>query len=332
MIDLSIVIVSWNARDVLVDCLVSIERELLARTDAERIASETIVVDNGSADDTAAVVSERFAWVQLIPLAENRGFSCGNNVGLRAAKGRHAVLLNSDTILRRDALERCVRHLDANPEVGVVGPQLLNPDGSKQNSIHNYPSLVTELLPRGVVERLLPRRYPSKRFEHAQPIAVEAVLGACLVVRREVLEQVGLMPEDYFLFLEETDWCRRIAQAGWRIEHLPSARLIHIHGASTKKKLPFETRLEYHRALYHFFAKHNGRAVAACVVALRVVKALLYVVLRCFGAPFSRRMRARWTQDARLLAWHLLGCPLAGWGIPRSRPLGNPAPRLEARP
>jgi hypothetical protein len=331
VIDASIVVVSWNGREVLADCLASIERELLGRADAERLSFETIVVDNGSSDGSAELVRSRFAWAQLVALPENRGFAAGNNVGLRLAKGRHAVLLNSDTVVQPGALERCVRFLDANPRVGVVGPQLLNPDGSRQNSIHNYPSLATEWLPKGLLERLFPRRFPSKRFEHAGPIEVEAVLGACLCVRREVLEQVGLVPEDYFLFLEETDWCLRIAAAGWRIVHLPDARIVHVHGASSKKVIPWQTRIEYHRSLYHFFRKHRGSAVAASVVALRFAKSLLYVVVRALLAPFSRRERRRWTQDARVCVWHLAGCPLAGWGIPRSRPLGDPAPRLEAR-
>jgi GT2 family glycosyltransferase len=214
------------------------------------------------------------------------------------------------------ALERCVRYLDANPAVGVVGPQLLDPDGSKQNCIHNYPGLLTEIVPKGVLETLWPRRFPSKRYEHAGPVDVEAVLGACLFVRREVLETVGLMPEDYFFFLEETDWCWRIRRAGWRIVHLPDARVIHVFGASTKKKLPAETRIEYHRSLYHFFRKNRGPVRAAAVVALRVAKGLLYLVGGALPAAFSRRARERWSARGRVLAWHLRGCP-AGAGLRR---------------
>ncbi|MDX1650735.1 MAG: glycosyltransferase family 2 protein, partial [Myxococcota bacterium] len=268
MSDLSVVIVTWNARDVLLDCLDSIEREVLSRRDEGRMDVEVLVVDNGSSDDTVEVVRERHPWAEMIALPENLGFAGGNNVGLRRAKGRHAVLLNSDTVVFRDALEACVRYLDAHPDVGVVGPQLLNPDGSKQNCIHNHPSLVTELVPKGVLETLFPRRFPSKRYAHAEPIDVEAVLGACLFVRREVLESVGPMPEDYFFFLEETDWCFRIRRAGWRIVHLPDVHIVHVYGASTKKKIPSETRIEFHRSLYHFFRKNRGPGRAAAVVAL----------------------------------------------------------------
>ncbi|MDH3685177.1 MAG: glycosyltransferase family 2 protein [Myxococcales bacterium] len=309
MTDLSIVIVTWNARDVLLDALESIDREMRSRTDAGRIEIETLVVDNGSADGSVESVQQRFPWAEVIALPENIGFAAGNNVGLRRAKGRHSVLLNSDTVVLPDALERCVRYLDEHPEVGVVGPQLLNPDLSKQNCIHNYPSFATEIIPKGLLEKLLPAQFPSKRYDHPAPIPVEAVLGACLFVRREVLDEVGLMPEDYFFFLEETDWCFRIARAGWGIVHVPDAHVIHIFGASTKKKVPAETRIEYHRSLYHFFRKNRGRGAALAIQALRIFKGTLYAVLGLLLAPFSARQRDRWRQDLRVLSWHLRGQP-----------------------
>ena len=309
MTDLSIIIVTWNARDVLLDCLASIETEILRRRDAGRIETETIVVDNGSADGTVEAVREKFPWAELCALPRNVGFAAGNNVGLRRAKGRHAVLLNSDTVVLADALECCVRYLDAHPEVGVVGPQLLNPDGSKQNCIHAFPSLATELVPKGLLETLLPKRFPSKRFEHAAPIEVDAVLGACLFVRREVWESVGLMPEDYFFFLEETDWCWRIRQAGWRVVHVPDAFVIHIHGWSTKKKVPASTRIEYQRSLYLFFRKHRSRAALATVVAWAWLRGCFYALAGALPALFSARARERWRVRLAVLAWHLRGRP-----------------------
>ncbi len=314
MTDLSIVVLTWNTRDLVLDCLASIEREVLSRTDPGRLEVETLVVDNGSADGTVEAVRARFPWAQLIPLPRNVGFAAGNNAGLRKISGRHAVLLNSDTVVLRDAFETCVRWLDAHPDVGVVGPQLLNPDLTKQNCIHNYPSLVTELVPKSLLEWLFPRRFPSKRFAHREPIDVEAVLGACLFLRREVLEQVGPMPEDYFFFLEETDWCWRIRDAGWRVMHVPEARVVHVHGAATKKKIPARTRIEYHRSLYHFFRKNRGVAQASAIVALRFAKALLYTLALAPLALVSRDGRERWTSGAAVLAWHLRGCP-AGAGL-----------------
>jgi len=307
--DLSIVIVAWNAKDVLLDCLESIQREVHSRTDQGRIETETLVVDNGSRDGSVAAVRAQHPWAEVIALPENIGFAAGNNVGLRRAKGRYALLLNSDTIVLPDALERCVRYLDAHPGVGVAGLQLLNPDRSKQNCIHNYPGLLTEIVPKWALETLFPRRYPSKRYHHPLPIEVEAVLGACLFVRREVLESVGLLPEEYFFFLEETDWCFQIARAGWRVVHVPDARVIHIFGASTKKRVPAETRIEYHRSLYRFFRKNRGPLAALLIVMLRSLKAILYVVWGIPGALVYRRSRNRWQQSWKVLRWHLRGCP-----------------------
>ena len=324
MTDLSIVIVSWNTRDLLLECLASLEREVLSRRDAGRIATETIVVDNGSVDGTADALCARFPWAQLIRLPRNVGFAAGNNAGLQKASGRHAVLLNSDTVVLPDALERCVRYLDAHPDVGVAGPQLLDPDGTRQNSVHNFPSLVTEIVPKALLEILLPRRYPSKRYEHREPIDVEAVLGACLFVRREVLERVGPMPEEYFFFLEETDWCWRIREAGWRVVHLPDARVIHVHGAASKKKLPARTRIEYHRSLYRFFRRNRGAVPAAAVRGLRVAKALFYALALAPAALLSRSGRERWRSRSAVLLWHLRGCPASGG-------LDSPAAAGEAR-
>lgn len=330
MIDVSIVIVSWNSADVLGDCLASIERELLGRGESGAIVTETIVVDNHSPDDTAELVRERFPWAEIVPLAENRGFAGGNNAGTRHARGRYVLSLNPDTIVRAGAIERCVAHLDSHPEVGAAGLQLLNEDGTLQNSIHAWPSLLTELVPTGLREYLAPRRFPSKRYAHTEPIEVEAVLGAFLIVRRAVLEEVGLMSEDYFLYLEETDWCWRIARAGWKIHHVPDARIVHRSGATTKKKRhPVEPRIELHRSLYHFFRKNRGALQAAVVVCVRFIKSLLYVIGGALPALFSARNRPRFVRDATLVAWHLRGCPLDGWGYPRERPLGPALPRLD---
>jgi hypothetical protein len=312
--DLSIVLPTWNGREYTIACLDSLEREVRARTDAGRVEIEAIVVDNGSSDGTADAVRGRFPWVELVRLPRNVGFAAGANNGLARARGRHLVLLNNDTIVLRDALEACVRFLDAHPDVGAVGPQLLHPDGRTQNSIHRYPTLLGEIVPRGVLEALLPGRHPSKRCEQRGPVDVEALLGACLFVRREALEAVGLLPEEYFFFLEETDWLWRIARAGFRVVHLPDARLVHVHGATSKKRVPLETRIEYHRSLYRFFRRNRGLAQAAAVVALRLAKLLGALVLFAPLTAISRRERERWRERLAILAWHLLGCPRS-WGL-----------------
>jgi hypothetical protein len=292
-IDLSIIIVAWNVRDLVLDCLASIEAA------GPGVSYEVIVVDNGSVDDTVGAVARQFPRTQVIALPRNVGFAAGNNVGLRKMNGRHAVLLNSDTVVLRGGLEACVRYLDEHGDVGVVGPQLLNPDRSRQNCIHNSPTLFSELIGQSLLRRLFPRRWPSKRTHFPGPVQVDAVLGACLFVRREVVEQVGLIDEDYFFFLEETDWCHRIRRAGWRVVHLPEAHVIHLYGEATKKKLPLRTRIEYYRSRYLFFAKNYGPLELALLRAWVRVKLLA-------GAVFGGRRAAEYRQ---ILAWHRAGEP-----------------------
>lgn len=311
-------VVSWNTRELLLECLASIDRQVRAPSGGPHLATETLVVDNASEDDSAEAVRASFPWAEVIALPENLGFAGGCNAGLQRAKGRHVLLLNSDTVLLPGAVERCVAELDAHPDVGIVGPQLLHPDGRLQNSIHSHPTLLSELVPRGILETLFPRRFPSKRFRHDAPLDVPAVLGAALFVRRSLLQDVGLLAEDYFLFLEETDYCLRALRAGYRVVHVPDARIVHVFGASSKKRLPAETRIEYQRSLLLFFRKHRGRLAAALLVGLRSFKAFLYVFVRAPGALFSRRIRDRWRQDRKVLAWYLRGRP-ADWGIPRGR-------------
>lgn len=315
MIDLSIVVLSWNTRELTLDCLAAIEGAGLARAGeggADDFGVETLLVDNGSEDATAAAVGERFPWVRLVALPGNLGFAAGNNAGLRGARGRYALLLNSDTVLTHDAVKRCLGYLEAHPDVAIVGPQLLHPDGRLQNSVHNFPTLIGEILPKGILEWLLPRRFPSKRRPSPTPVDVEAVLGAALFVRRTAWESVGLLPEDYFLFLEETDWCYAMRAAGWRVVHVPDARLVHLSGGSSKKKIPARTRIEYHRALYRFFRKRRGPFHAALAVGLRVVKGVVALVGRLPGAAFSSRGRERLGERWQVLVWHLRGCPERG--------------------
>jgi GT2 family glycosyltransferase len=165
-----------------------------------------------------------------------------------------------------------------------------------------------------VLETVRPGRYPSKRFAHAGPIDVEAVLGACMIVRREALEKVGPMPEDYFFFLEETDWFFAMRAAGFRVVYLPGAKLVHVHGAGTKKVVPLATRIEYHRSLYHFFAKRRSAGAATAVAAIRVAKLVLGMVVLAPLALVSARERERWRQRAWILAWHFAGRPV-DWGL-----------------
>lgn len=330
MIRLSIVVLSWNTREMTFALLESLQREGLvpgaigaAEQSDDRACGEADgatppgvtadcevwLVDNGSEDGTGDAARSAFPWCQVIALPGNLGFAAGNNAALRRARGRFVLLLNSDVRPGRAAVLRCLDYLEANPRVGAVGVQLLHPDGRLQNSIHNEPRLLTELVPRSLLEWLLPARFPSKRRRIDGPREVEAVLGAFLCVRREAIQRVGLLPEEYFFFLEETDWCRAMRRAGFSVVHLPDVRLIHASGASSKKKVPGRTRIEYHRSLYRYFRRHHGVVALGLVVMIRLLKGVVAFGARCPAALFSARGRERWRDRASVLAWHLRGCP-----------------------
>ena len=329
MIDLSIVIVNWNTRELLVRCLGSIQRFGGSGGQERGLRCETLVVDNGSEDGSAEAVARHFPWAELLEVGANLGFAAACNLGLRRARGRTALLLNSDTELTPGVLVRCVRYLEEHPDVGILGPRLVSPDGREQNAVHGHPGLLSELLPPGLLCRLLPGRFPSRHRGFCGPTEVPAVLGAALFVRRSLLEEVGLLPEDHFLFLEETDLCLRAARAGWRILHLPEVCVVHVHGASSKRPWPAETRIEYQRSLDRFLRKHRGPGLAQLAGLWRMAKTGFYVSLRAPAALLFRPIRRRWRQDCRVLAWYLRGRP-EDWGIPGRRPAagGDPAPRL----
>ncbi len=307
MTDLSIIVVTWNTRDLVLDCLASIGRVLGSCGTGTVI--ETLVVDNGSEDDTERAVRSGFPAVRLVKLSANLGFAAGCNAGIRKAGGRVLLLLNSDAQLCAGAVERCMGFLAANPNVAIVGPQLLNPDGSKQNSVHNFPIVATELIPKSVFQFVFRKRFPSHRWTSGEPVDVEALVGAAMFVRRDVVDSVGMLSEDFFFFLEETDWCWRMRAAGWRVVHLPDAHVTHLSGASSKKKNPSLTRIEYHRSLYLFYRKHRGMGWMATVLVLRTLKALFYVVTQAPLALANERRAARWMSHRDVLLWHLRGCP-----------------------
>lgn len=251
MVDLSVVIVNWNVRELLKECLASLVE-----------AKEVIVVDNASTDGSGQMVRELFPHVKLISNQSNTGFPRANNQGIRASQGRYVLLLNPDTQVLNDALSAMVTHMDAYPRVGVLGPQLLNSDGTVQSSRRRFPTLATAFVESTILQRYLPHSSLLQRYycEDIPPNTIQEVdwvTGACMTVRRETIDEVGLLDEDYFMYSEELDWCFRIKKAGWKIVYLPSARVVHHYGQSSEKDLP-------HRHIYFqdskckFFAKHYG--------------------------------------------------------------------------
>lgn len=314
MIDLTIVIVNYETSELLSRCLSSVRAACRFHPD---LVVETIVVDNGSRDDSVACALGASIAPRLISLVRNRGFAAAVNYGLRARRGRHVLLLNTDVEIDRDLLFRGVQILDETPDAGVLGAALVHPDGRPQRSVHALPDLASELLPEPLQRFLLPR---SSAFRASLPPAgtedlprtVEAVRGAVFFIRGELLEKVGLLDENYFFFLEETDYCWRVRAGGHRVLHCPSLRAVHLLGASSKRRAALATRIEFHRSLYHYLDRRWGRVVSGTVRFVRVSRtgiSLIGLLILSIGSLSARRRLAeRWG----LLLWHLRGRPLAG--------------------
>jgi len=309
--DLSILIVNWNTKSLLIRCLKSIHQET---RNGER---EVFVVDNGSNDGSKEAVRAEFPEVILIHNPLNIGFARANNQALELSIGRYLLLLNPDTRVEKETIKNMVGFMNAHPEAGVAGAQLLNADGSKQNSIANFPSLATELLNKSLLRLLFPKTFPGKERNISEPIEVDSVIGACMMVRRETMEQVGLLDEDYFLFLEETDWCYRIKRAGWKVCHLPQAEIYHLQGKSAEKDKK-RAKVEYYRSRYQFFKKNRGSwqwFVLLIGLLIKLGFEFLSMVIACILTGFAvKKWRNKLSNYAYLLGWHLKGCP-EGMGL-----------------
>jgi len=245
--DLSISIATWNNRDLVADCLRSIEAN---RAD---LALEMFVVDNASTDGTAALVRERFPGARLIENAWPLGFSANHNQVLRQAAGRFVLLLNDDTIVPGDALRQAVRFLEAHADVGAVGCTLLRPDGTPERIAQRFPHPLDPFFP-GL------RAKTTEDDEAAEAVEVERWSGAALIVRRAVLERIGLLDERFDpAYGEDTDLCYRIRQAGWRICRLPRARIVHLRGRTARREFGAEQARRLQEAKFRWYGKHRGR-------------------------------------------------------------------------
>ncbi len=269
--DLSVIVVSYNTRDLTLAALAAALRSL----ESSGLAHQVIVVDNASPDGSAEAVRQAFPGLVLIANVENRGFAAANNQGLAVSTGRYVVLLNPDTAVLDDALARLVRFLDGQPDAGACAPSLLYADGRFQPNAFRFPGLAQTFLDffplhGRIMESWLNGRYPRARYERGEPFRIDHPLGACLMVRRQVVEQVGPLDEGYFMYVEEIDWCRRIKEAGWSIYCVPQARVIHHAGQSTGQ---FREAMfvALWRSRLRYFDRYHGpvfRWAVRCVIRL----------------------------------------------------------------
>jgi GT2 family glycosyltransferase len=294
-VDLSIIIVSWNVCALL-------ERALACVYATARAGSfEVIIVDNASEDGSVAMVRERFPEATVIANSENIGFGRANNQGAALARGRYLLLLNPDAFVHAGTLDGLVAFMDAHSDAGAAGPRLRYEDGRLQRSATSFPTLFSELCTALGLDRAFPRhplfgRYKLSYWDMEDMRPVDSLMGACLILRREVVEQLGLFDEQFFMYSEEVDLCYRIQRAGWRNYFVPAVEATHIWGGSSQR-VPTQTFLRLFKSRMQFFRKHYGAGAAARYKAVLVLAS----ALRVLGGPVVFALR----RDARVIRLYL---------------------------
>jgi GT2 family glycosyltransferase len=287
----SAVVVSWNTRALLRECVAS------TLADAADLGGrvEIIVVDNASSDGSVEMVRSEFPTVRVIANESNNGFASATNQGLRASRGTHLMLLNPDTRVMRGSLRAMVSFLESHPRVGSVGPRLVGAQGEHQVSCFPLPTLAKELWRLYHLDRLyVLASYPLSRFSDGLPQQVESIQGACMLLRREALEQTGLLDERFFIYTEEIDLCRRLVDAGWDIFFVPAAVVVHFGGASTAQ-VSARMFLELYRSKVQYFRKHLGDRGALAYKGVLLAATLPRLMMSALTVAFvpSRREKSR---------------------------------------
>lgn len=260
--DLSVVIVNWNTQDELEACLRSVEAQNFARL-------EIIVVDNYSPDGSAQMVRDQFTGVHLIENDRNLGFAKAANQGIAASRGRYVMLLNPDSEVNPGALTALVRFGDENSDIGIIGPRILNPDGSLQFSCRSFPTLMAGVFRNTILTRFFPKNaylleYLMVDCDHNVQRDVDWVSGAAVVIRRELLEDVGSLDERFYMYCEDVDLAYRARAKGWRVTYFPGAEVIHAIGKGSSKNAN-RMIVEHHRSMWRFFRKHYRRKYSPIV-------------------------------------------------------------------
>jgi hypothetical protein len=256
--DLSIIIVNYQSQEKVLKCL-----EALKQADLGDLAYETIVVDNAAVGDLAQVAAA-FPEVKIIKSEKNLGMGGGNNLGAKNASGKYLLVLNHDTAVKFDAVKKLYQHLEENDKAGIVGPKLLNPDGSLQYSCFRFPKLHTPILRRTFLGNFFPKHldyFLMKDFDHAATRAVDWLMGSCLMLKREILDKEGkIFDEKYFMYFEDTDLCRRVKdKLGYDVVYHPEAVVVHDHGRGSADKpwysAPFTDKLarEHLKSWFRYF-------------------------------------------------------------------------------
>ncbi|MCL4486534.1 MAG: glycosyltransferase family 2 protein [Chloroflexi bacterium] len=310
--DVSIVVVSWNTRDLLSACLRSVVRPKASASTATTVtvSTEVLVVDNGSVDGTPESVRRDFPEILLLENEGNPGFARANNQAIQNSHGRYVLLLNPDTEVRPGAIDELVRFMDDHPHAGAAGPLILNPDGTLQQSCYRAPTIFREfwrMFHLDVIRRV--SEYAMEKWPHDRAQAVDTVQGACLILRREALERVGLLDERFFIYSEEVDLCRRLGQDGWTIHWVPWARIVH-HGGQSTRQVAEAMFLQLYRGKILYFRKHFGESAVRAyklILLLAAAMRLTSVPLASLVRPSERGQHAVMAQHYRRLIQSLHG-------------------------
>lgn len=293
----SIVIVSWNTRELLAHCLDSLAAQPFdihgATTQQGQggPSAEVITVDNASSDGSVDLVRRRFPWVRLIPNKENVGFAVACNQAMRLASGRYVILLNPDAEVEADTLTALVRFMEAHPEAGAAGPMLTDADGTPQTSCSPAPTLGRELWRLFHLDAVWPFAiYRMHTWPTDRPREVDVAQGACLILRQSALGQVGLLDEQFFIYSEEVDLCQRLRQQGWKVYWVPGARVLH-HGGQSTRQVAAAMFLRLYQAKILYFRKHGGAPAARTyklIVSAAALGRLLMTPLAWLEPPARR--------------------------------------------
>lgn len=309
MTGVSVLIVSWNTRELLAACLESI------RQSHPPGVLEVIVVDNASADGSPEMVDTRFPEVKLIRSGANLGFAKGNNLAMKHAQGSMFALVNSDALVHPGCLETLAEYLDQHPEVGLVGPRVIGGDGLLQRSCRHQPGVWNTLCRALALDRVFGGRWIFSGYEvspeqHAVLHEAEVLSGCFCVARRSAVEEVGGLDEQFFFYGEDIDWCRRFKDAGWKLMFVPQATATHFGGGSTSKA-PLRYSIEILRATLTYWRKHHGLTGQAVCRGLLVLHHGLRLVARstkrAVGLGRSGDSRYKLSEDAVCLRWLLFG-------------------------
>lgn len=276
---LSIVIVNWNTAGLLAECITAIEYG------AASIPHDIWVVDNGSSDDSVAMLHRDFPHIHVIESQVNLGFASANNLAMQRSAGRYLLLLNTDAIVTPGSILALLELAERTPRAGIVGAHLLNPDGSFQASHTDFPTLWQEFLILTTIgRRLRGYWYPSHAAAEVKgPQRVDYVEGACLLVRRDAFDDVGGLDESYFMYAEEVDWCKRMAGRNWEVWYQPAAKVVHIGGASSANRKT-NREADLYRSRLRYFRIHHGwlqaEVLKAMIVAFTGVKQIGHALMR----------------------------------------------------